>query len=248
MNQIPRCSATDMKSRFALIIALVMAVFPVMSSSGNEAGTILRILDGVVERQAEQEHQARERERKLELDIQRRTEELERREQELEHRERRIHEKEARLHERERKLRFDTQRHTKEREHRTQELERRERQVLKQPGTGNKFSDSSPKQSSASGLTHSGKINRFLQTGEAPCELAMELVLYDIPGPGGYGPRQLRLEHSDLGHSYDNQIDLVKIMRASHVEKIRALIKRVYPDDDNYIGPLWNLYAWTDKC
>ena len=231
-----------MKSFPTLLLALVMIALPMETGNGSEAGTILRILDGVVGQQAEHERQAREQE----VMLREREEELDRREQELDRRERQVYERETLLRKREQELDLERQRHTRELKRRERELEQQKHQAYKKQDAKRKHSAS--RQPAISALTSSKKINQFLQTGEASCELAMELVLYDIGGPGGHGPRQLRLHHSDLGHRYDDQIDLIKTMQASHVRKIRELIKRVYPDDENYIGPLWNLYAWTDRC
>ncbi|MCY4610992.1 MAG: hypothetical protein OXC38_04760 [Gammaproteobacteria bacterium] len=231
-----------MKSLFALFLVLVMSLLPMKISVGSEAGTILRILDDVVGQQAEQERQTREQEETL----REREQDLERREQELERRERQVYERETLLRKREQELESEMRHRTEELKRRERELADQKRQIHKQQNTEHKSSIS--RQPILPALTSSKKVNKFLQTGKASCELAMELVLYDIPGPGGHGPRQLRLHHSDLGHRYDDQIDLIKTMQASHVRKIRELIKRVYPSNDNYIGPLWNLYAWTDRC
>ena len=231
-----------MRSIFTLFLVLVMTALPIRISGGSEAGTILRILDGVVGQQAEQERQAQEQE----VLLREREQELKRREQELEHRERQVYERETLLRKREQKLELEMQRRTEELKHRERKLEHRKRQAQEQRGTERK--NSAPRKPAIPALTSSKKVNKFLQTGEASCELAMELILYDIPGPGGYGPRQLRLEHSDLGHRYDDQIDLIKTMHASHVRKIRELIKKAYPNSKNYIAPLWNLYAWTNRC
>lgn len=127
-----------MKPFLALLFVLVITVLPVEISSGSEAGTILRILDGVVGQQAEQEHQTREQEEML----REREEELDRRERELERKERQVYERETLLREREQKLELEKQRHTRELKRRERELEHRKRQAYKQRDTEQKSSTS----------------------------------------------------------------------------------------------------------